>query len=231
MNKQRETIYGMRREVMRNGDVREKVLDMVDEICENIVFECAPEKVYPEEWDLESLKNRVYENFFFHIDLDIEEIKKMTREGLLDRVLATVISFYEKKSQDFGDGELRAVERFIVLNSLDTFWKEHLLSLDHLKEGIGLRGYGQKDPLREYQRESFDLFLDMVERVKYDTVRKLFAVQPAKEQIEYHEPVMFLNKGDGGAAPGSSDKKDKKVGRNDPCPCGSGKKYKKCCGK
>lgn len=231
MNKQRETIYGMRREIMKDGDVREKVLDMVDEICEGIVFECAPEKVYPEEWDIESLKSRIYEIFFFHIDFDMEELKKMTREGLLDRVLSTVTSFYDKKSQEFGDGELRAVERFIVLSSLDTFWKEHLLSLDHLKEGIGLRGYGQKDPLREYQRESFDLFLDMVERVKYDTVKKLFAVQPAKEHIEYHEPVMFLNKGDGSGAADSSDKKDKKIGRNDPCPCGSGKKYKKCCGR
>ncbi|HOW55268.1 MAG TPA: preprotein translocase subunit SecA [Syntrophorhabdaceae bacterium] len=232
MNKQRETIYGMRREIMKNGDVREKVLDMVDEICDEIVSECAPEKVYPEEWDLQSLKSRIYETFFIHIDFDMEEIKKMTREGLLDRVLSSITSFYEKKSQDFGEDELRAVERFIVLNSLDTFWKEHLLSLDHLKEGIGLRGYGQKDPLREYQRESFNLFLDMVERVKYDTVRKLFAVQPAREQhVEYHEPVMFFNKTDGSAPADSPDKKDKKVGRNDPCPCGSGKKYKKCCGR
>ncbi len=232
MNKQRETIYGMRREIMKNGDVREKVLDMVDEICDEIVSECAPEKVYPEEWDLQSLKSRIYETFFIHIDFDMEEVKKMTREGLLDRVLSSITSFYEKKSQDFGEDELRAVERFIVLNSLDTFWKEHLLSLDHLKEGIGLRGYGQKDPLREYQRESFNLFLDMVERVKYDTVKKLFAVQPAREQhVEYHEPVMFFNKTDGGAPADSSDKKEKKVGRNDPCPCGSGKKYKKCCGR
>ncbi len=231
MNKQRETIYGMRREVMKNGDIREKLLQMVDEICEDIVFECAPEKVYPEEWDLESLKMRIYENFLIHVDFDLEEVKSLTREGLLDRVLSTITSFYEKKSQDFGNEEMRAVERFIVLNSIDTFWKEHLLSLDHLKEGIGLRGYGQKDPLREYQRESFELFLDMVERAKYDTVRKIFAVQPAKEEIEYQEPVMFLNRTDGGPLTDSSDKKDKKVGRNDPCPCGSGKKYKKCCGR
>ena len=231
MNKQRETIYGMRREVMKNGDTREKVIDMVEEICDDLVSECAPEKVYPEEWDLKSLKSRIYENFLIHIDFDIEDIKKMTREGLLDRVIEIVKSFYEKKSSDFGEEELRAVERFIILNSLDTFWKEHLLSLDHLKEGIGLRGYGQKDPLREYQRESFDLFLDMTERIKYDTVRKLFAVQPAREQIEYHEPVMFFNKSDGAGPADSADKKDKKVGRNDPCPCGSGKKYKKCCGR
>ncbi|MDD3847034.1 MAG: preprotein translocase subunit SecA [Syntrophorhabdaceae bacterium] len=231
MNKQRETIYGMRREVMKNEDIRGKVLDMVEEICEDMVYECAPEKVYPEEWDLESLKNRIYENFLIHVDFDIEDVKNLTREGLLDRVIETVKSFYEKKSNDFGNDEMSAVERFIVLNSIDTFWKEHLLSLDHLKEGIGLRGYGQKDPLREYQRESFELFLDMVERARYDTVRKLFAVQPAKEQLEYHEPVMFLNTPEGSASPDSSDKKDKKIGRNDPCPCGSGKKYKKCCGR
>ncbi len=231
MNKQRETIYGMRREVMKNGDIRDKILEMVEEVCEDIVFECAPEKVYPEEWDLESLKMRIYENFLIHIDFDMEDIKNLTREGLLDRVLETVRSFYEKKSQAFGEDEMRAIERFIVLNSIDAFWKEHLLSLDHLKEGIGLRGYGQKDPLREYQRESFELFLDMVERAKYDTVRKIFAVQPAKEQVEYHEPVMFFNKTDGSGPVDSSDKKDKKIGRNDPCPCGSGKKYKRCCGR
>jgi len=232
MNKQRETIYGMRREVMKNGDVREKIMEMVDEICEDMVFECAPEKVYPEEWDLATLKNRIYENFLIHVDFAIEDVKSLTREGLLDRVIETVKAFYERKSLDFGVDEMRAVERFIVLNSIDTFWKEHLLALDHLKEGIGLRGYGQKDPLREYQRESFDLFLDMVERAKYDTVRKVFAVQPAKEQeVEYHEPVMFFNTGDGTAAADAAGKKDKKTGRNDPCPCGSGKKYKKCCGR
>jgi len=232
MNKQRETIYGMRREVMKNGDTREKVIDMVEEICDDLVSECAPEKVYPEEWDLTTLKNRIYENFLIHVDFTIEDVKSLTREGLLDRVIETVKSFYQKKSHDFGSDEMRAVERFIVLNSIDTFWKEHLLALDHLKEGIGLRGYGQKDPLREYQRESFDLFLDMVERAKYDTVRKLFAVQPAKEQeVEYHEPVMFFNMGDGTGNTDTAGKKDKKVGRNDPCPCGSGKKYKKCCGR
>lgn len=231
MNKQRETIYGMRREVMQSTDIRERILDMVNDICEDLVYEYAPEKVYPEEWDLQSLKSRVYEIFFFHIDFDGEDVTKMTREGLLDRTLASVRSFYEHKAAEFGNDELRAMERFFALNSLDTFWKEHLLALDHLKEGIGLRGYGQKDPLREYQRESFDLFLDMVERVKYDTVKKLFAVQPAKEEISFREPVMYFNKDGSSGNTGGTDNKDKKVGRNDPCPCGSGKKYKKCCGK
>jgi preprotein translocase subunit SecA len=204
---------------------------MIDEICEDLVHAAAPEKVYPEEWDLVSLKNRIYEIFFFHIEFDSLNIKEMTREGLLDNVLTRVRAFYENKEKKFGEDEMRSIERFFVLNSLDTFWKEHLLALDHLKEGIGLRGYAQKDPLREYQRESFDLFLDMLERVKYDTIQKIFAVQPAKEEIEYKEPVMNFNLGGDGSLSGQQDKKDKKTGRNDPCPCGSGKKYKKCCGK
>jgi preprotein translocase subunit SecA len=231
MNKQRETIYGMRREIMEEGDAKERVHDMIDEICEDLVYANAPEKVYPEEWDLVSLKNRIYEIFFFHIEFDSLNIKGMTREGLLDNVLTRVRAFYENKEKKFGEDEMRSIERFFVLNSLDTFWKEHLLALDHLKEGIGLRGYAQKDPLREYQRESFDLFLDMLERVKYDTIQKIFAVQPAKEEIEYKEPVMNFNLGGDGSLSGQQEKKDKKVGRNDPCPCGSGKKYKKCCGK
>ena len=231
MNKQRETIYGMRREIMEEGNAKERVQDMIDEICEDLVYAAAPEKVYPEEWDLVSLKNRIYEIFFFHIDFDSLDIKGMTREGLLDAVLTKVRDFYENKEKRFGEDEMRSIERYFVLNSLDTFWKEHLLALDHLKEGIGLRGYAQKDPLREYQRESFDLFLDMLERVKYDTIQKIFAVQPAKEEIEYKEPVMSFNLGGDGSLSGQQDKKDKKTGRNDPCPCGSGKKYKKCCGK
>jgi len=227
MNKQRETVYGMRREFMENGDVRDRVLDMIDEICENHVFDCAPEKVYPEEWDMVSLKNRIFETFFFHIDLDSLDLKSMTREGLFDIVKEKVLAVYERKDKEFGDGELKALERYIALNSLDMHWKEHLLALDHLKEGIGLRGYAQKDPLREYQRESFELVLDMLDRVKMDTVRKLFAIQPAREELTHEQPVMFFNKGN----ESPRETKDKKIGRNDPCSCGSGKKYKKCCGK
>ena len=227
MNKQRETVYGMRREFMENGDVRDRVLDMIDEICENHVFDCAPEKVYPEEWDMVSLKNRIFETFFFHIDLDSLDLKSMTREGLFDIVREKVLAVYERKDKEFGDGELKALERYIALNSLDMHWKEHLLALDHLKEGIGLRGYAQKDPLREYQRESFELVLDMLDRVKMDTVRKLFAIQPAREELTHEQPVMFFNKGN----ESPRETKDKKIGRNDPCSCGSGKKYKKCCGK
>ncbi len=227
MNKQRETVYGMRREVMKDGDIKERVSDMIEDICEDLVYEYAPEKVYPEEWDIASLKNRIYETFFFHIDLDSIDIKSFTREGFLNMLKDKVFTVYGRKEKEFGEDQLRMIERFITLNSLDAHWKEHLLSLDHLKEGIGLRGYGQKDPLREYQKESFELFLDVLERVNVDTVKKMFAIQPAKEELTHSEPVMFMNSGDNHPP----DHREKKIGRNDPCPCGSGKKYKKCCGK
>jgi len=227
MNKQRETVYGMRKQLMSNEDILDQIFDMIEGICEGLVDEYAPEKVYPEEWELTSLKGRIFETFFFHMEFDDVDFKTITRQGLLEMVKEKVLDVYRHKETEFGENEFRALERFITLNSLDTHWKEHLLSLDHLKEGIGLRGYGQKDPLREYQKESFELFLDMLDQAKLDTVRKLYAVQPAKEELTYNEPVMFLNRGDELL----SQQKDKKIGRNDPCPCGSGKKYKRCCGK
>ena len=233
MNKQRETVYGMRKEMLSDGDMKERVLEMVEELCDGFVDECAPEKVYPEEWDMASLKNRLFETFFLHFDLDHQDIKSMTKPGLLEAVKTQVLSAYDAKEQEFGVPTLRSIEQYIAMSSLDAHWKEHLLSLDHLREGIGLRGYGQKDPLREYQRESFEIFIDMLERVKVDTVRKLFAIQPARQEVLKPEaPVMFMNRSDGpgDGGPGAGEQKGKKIGRNDPCPCGSGRKYKKCCG-
>ena len=228
MNKQRETVYGLRKEMMTDGDMKERVLEMVGDLCEGFVDEYAPEKVYPEEWDMTSLKNRVFETFFLHFDLDHVDIKSMTKAGLLDAVKTHALSAYDAKEKEFGPATLRSIEQYIALSSLDAHWKEHLLSLDHLREGIGLRGYGQKDPLREYQRESFELFLEMLDQVKVDTVRKLFAIQPARQEVVKPEaPVIFMNRGDSPA----EQQKSKKIGRNDPCTCGSGKKYKKCCGR
>ena len=232
MNKQRETIYGMRKEIINDADMKDRVVEMVEERLEGFVDEYAPEKVYPEEWDIASLKNRVYETFFFHIDLDHFDVKSITKAGLLDMVKKSVWSVYEAKEKQFGEETLRSIERYIALSSLDAHWKEHLLSLDHLKEGIGLRGYGQKDPLREYQRESFELFLDMLDSVSQDTISKLFAIQPARHEdveaaVRPEAPVIFMNRGE----EATREQKSSKIGRNDPCPCGSGKKYKKCCGK
>ena len=150
---------------------------------------------------------------------------------------------YQKKEEEFGDATLRYLEKVIMLQSIDHHWKDHLLSIDQLKEGIGLRGYGQKNPLIEYQREAYEMFLDMLGRIKKDTVEKLFAIQIAREQEApemktERRQTFVLSRGDGAATPGGETedgrgvtvrREGKKVGRNDPCPCGSGKKYKKCC--
>lgn len=125
--------------------------------------------------------------------------------------------------------------RMISIQSIDSHWKDHLLAMDHLKEGIGLRGYGQKDPVREYQKEGYDLFMDMIRRIKEDTLEKLCMVQIRREEEveemrEQSRQNYIMNRGEDIAAPATVRRKNEKVGRNDPCPCGSGKKYKKCCG-
>jgi preprotein translocase subunit SecA len=152
---------------------------------------------------------------------------------------------YQKKEEEFGASTLRYLEKVIMLQSVDHHWKDHLLAIDQLKEGIGLRGYGQKDPKIEYQREAYQMFLEMLDRIKRDTVEKLFAIQIAKDQ-EVHEmrserkQTFVMTRGPMAAAAqrgGETEegkgvtvrREGKKVGRNDPCPCGSGKKYKKCC--
>ncbi|MEK7713211.1 MAG: SEC-C metal-binding domain-containing protein, partial [Deltaproteobacteria bacterium] len=145
---------------------------------------------------------------------------------------------YKKKEDELGSEIMRQMEKFLMLQSIDGHWKDHLLSMDHLKEGIGLRGYGQKDPLIEYKREGYDMFMDMVFRVKEDVVEKLFRVQLAREEevpeiVEMRRPQKFImSRGDAQEArPTTVHNEGEKVGRNDPCPCGSGKKYKKCHGK
>jgi preprotein translocase subunit SecA len=150
---------------------------------------------------------------------------------------------YRKKEEEFGEAMLRYLEKVIMLQSIDHHWKDHLLAIDQLKEGIGLRGYGQKDPRIEYQKEAYQMFLEMMDRIKKDTVEKLFAIQIAKkEEVKdlqaERKQTFVLSRGET-AQQGGGETEDgkgvtvrregKKVGRNDPCPCGSGKKYKKCC--
>lgn len=235
MNKQRETVYGMRRNLLTitEKELREEIIGMIEEVCEEIVEECCPEKAYPEEWDLKGLKMRLKEIFFLDLDFVGIDLKEATREGFLNWIKEQIIEHYNRKVSKFGESDFSTIERFIALNSLDNHWKEHLLALDHLREGIGLRAYGQRDPLREYQKESYDLFLDMLYNTKLDTVKKLFAIQPAKEEvvnIQPKEPEIFFHRSKNPEA-FSQNPKQKKIGRNDPCPCGSGKKYKKCCGR
>ena len=176
------------------------------------------------------------------LDLKPEDEEGLTFDGVVELALQKLSETYNDKEQRFGAPMLRQLEKFITLQTIDTLWKDHLLNMDHLKEGIGLRGYGQKNPLQEYQKEGFEMFEEMVHRVEEDVVQKLFTVEIAREaavtprpmEIEQPRPQRVVLSHGGEAIEHRADAKKRdgeKVGRNDICPCGSGKKYKRCHGR
>ncbi len=243
MNKQREVIYSQRREVLGSEDLKETVTEMIEEQSEGLVDFYTDEKEHPEEWDLKALQDAVYQQFSFKWSSPSLE-NGIRRDQLADMIIQNTKDIYQKREEVFGAQMLRYLEKVIMLQSIDYHWKDHLLAIDQLKEGIGLRGYGQKDPRIEYQKEAYQMFLEMLDRIKKDTVEKLFAIQIAKEQQEVKELKMerkqtfVMSRGEtaqGGGGKTEDGKgvtirrEGKKVGRNDPCPCGSGKKYKRCC--
>ncbi|MHB8784372.1 MAG: preprotein translocase subunit SecA [Desulfobacteria bacterium] len=240
MNKQRTVIYDMRREILGSEDLREMVLDFAGEVAEDLVGRFSDEKTHPEEWDFAGLSTAVYAQFGFRPEIPEAERTSLTQSGLADRVRTGAEAFYAKKEADYGADAIRYLERMFLLSTVDTLWKDHLLSMDHLKEGIGLRGYAQKDPLKEYQREGFDLFSDLISRIKEESLKRLFHVKVQREEegVERKERAaaprparVTLSRGDiKSAGKATQVRQGAKIGRNDPCPCGSGKKYKKCCG-
>ena len=244
MNKQREVIYSQRREVLTGGDLKESLIEMIEEQAEGIVDLYIDEKAHPEDWDLKGFQDAIYQQFSFRWVAPPQEEDGLSRERLTEMIIEKAKEVYQKKKEE---GFVRLpfdIEKEIMLRSIDYHWKDHLLGVDQLKEGIGLRGYGQKDPRIEYQREAYQMFLEMLERIKRDTVEKLFAIQIAREQevgemkVE-RKQTFVMSRGTEAAAQGGGETEDgkgvtvrrdgKKVGRNDPCPCGSGKKYKRCC--
>jgi preprotein translocase subunit SecA len=243
MNQQREVIYSQRRDVLTGEDMKDAMMEVIEEQAESIVDFYADEKTHPEDWDLKSLQDAVYQQFSFRWKVPSREEDGLNRERLKEWLLQGVEEVYRKKEEEFGEAMLRYLEKVIMLQSIDYHWKDHLLAIDQLKEGIGLRGYGQKDPRIEYQKEAYQMFLEMMERIKKDTVEKLFAIQIAKkEEVKdlrtERKQTFVLSRGEtaqqGGGETESGKgvtvrREGKKVGRNDPCPCGSGKKYKKCC--
>jgi preprotein translocase subunit SecA len=255
MNQQREVVYSQRRDILKGGQSKEMVLDMIEEVAEGIVAQFTDERRYSDEWDLTGLQEAFNQSFSFPLVLEKESLEDMRQEDLRGIVQEKTRAYYEEKERAFGADVMRDLERFILLQSLDSLWKDHLLNIDHLKEGIGLRGYAQKNPLLEYKKEGFELFVDMLASVREDAVRKLFAVQLAEQKEvpvlrQAPGPRMFLVRGSLEATPLAPQappppememraelprpmpvrRDSQKVGRNDPCPCGSGRKYKKCCG-
>ena len=279
MNKQREAVYGLRRRLLEGLDQKDLILeDYVSDILTDLLDKFASRDVHAEDWDVKGLKDAIFTRF--GVDILAEGVKPETlnRQELGDAIFEKLKQRYDAKEGLIGPDAMRHHERMIMLSVLDSQWKDHLLSMDHLREGIGLRGYGQHDPVVEYKRESFDMFEEMMKRFQEDTVRYLYLMQILERPVE----SVTVNAGAEGTAPaleparadqdgnghrrrnvstsvddleeafqrrkrreleqarmaGSGEYQPvqqvvrgaDKIGRNDPCPCGSGKKYKKCCG-
>jgi preprotein translocase subunit SecA len=246
MNKQREVIYGMRRQILDGESQEATVAEWIEDLVGGVLDTYAGRDAHPEDWDLAGLGEALFQQF--DVRIPPAEFKEVaSRDGLEDLVTATVTERYKAREGELGADLLRALERHAMLVVIDQQWKDHLLSIDHLKEGIGLRGYGQRDPLMEYKKEAFDLFQDMTERVKAAVAERLFKLQivaeaapdlptPARRsgalESRGESPTPAGRPAAGPRAAPSAPPRSpsgQKVGRNDPCYCGSGKKYKKCC--
>ncbi len=272
MNKQREAVYGLRRQLLEGLDQKELILeDYVSGILTELMDEFAPREKHAEDWDIKGLKDAVFTRFGVDFLAEGVNAETMNRQELGDAIFEKLKQRYDAKEGLIGPDAMRHHERMIMLSVLDSQWKDHLLNMDHLKEGIGLRGYGQHDPLVEYKRESFDMFEAMMKRFQEDTVRYLYLMQILERPVEpVPAPDVELTPVDGdgnghrrlrNVATSVDDLEEAfqrrkrkeleqarmagsgeyqpvqqvvrgaaKIGRNDPCPCGSGKKYKKCCG-
>lgn len=228
MNVQREIIYEQRRMVLEGEDMKDEILEMIEDVIRKRVDIYCPPKTSPDEWDLVELCS--FASRVFRAEIDPEEIKGLSsRDEIAERIIEEARKAYDRKESEIGSEMMRQVERMILLSVIDSKWKDHLYNMDLLRESVGLRAYGQKDPLVEYKREAHEMFQDMIERIKEDVTEYIFRVQVTREEpfqrrVEVKEVQSKVKKG-------KKEKRKTKIGRNDPCPCGSGLKYKKCHGK
>jgi preprotein translocase subunit SecA len=235
MNQQRKVIYEQRRQILAGQDLKEEVLGLAEDMLDGMLGLYCPENAYPETWDVTGLKDVLAAKFSFRLtDIDPQSLP---REELREKLWEAVKQSYNDKEKEIGPELMRHLEKVFMLQAVDNQWKDHLLAMDHVKEGIGLRGYGQVDPLIEYKKEGFAMFEEMKLRIVETTVENLFRIKVAAreqgQEIEQRQRrrianLSFVGAGAAVAAPVHA---AQKVGRNDPCPCGSGLKYKKCHGK
>ncbi|MGC8493235.1 MAG: preprotein translocase subunit SecA [Syntrophobacteraceae bacterium] len=236
MNQQREIIYRQRREALQGDNLRPEIFDMIEDALDAIVQANTAEKTYAEDWNLDAIKNEMTRIFGVQPDLTPEALGDMNPEELRQYLFELVEKRYEERESEFSEPIMRDLENFILLQTVDTLWKDHLLNMDYLKEGIGLRGYGQQDPVVAYKREGHAMFQEMIERIKEETLQKLYHIQIQREdqlqemRAEQEDQPMYFGPPEEPAKQ-QAVRKNAKVGRNDPCPCGSGKKFKKCHGK
>jgi len=252
MNKQREAVYSLRRRILERLEGRNFIMRVVDEIVGSLVDQYCPEEADPADWEAETLENEFRSYFGLTVDELGIDWEMVNRPQLEETLNDGAKAHYEKRAEQFGAENLTRLEKFLLLDTVDRQWKDHLLALDHLREGIGLRAYGQRNPLVEYKRESFALFEDMWERIEDHVVKFLYHAEPVEDmQLQRRGVSTTLSHPDAEGLASSHAQQEKaantpvsapdarpttvrrnqpKVGRNDPCPCGSGKKYKKCHG-
>ncbi len=236
MNRQREVVYNRRKRILAGENLIDQVLNLFEEQVLKVVDQWADPKVEPENWNWESFSADTFRFFTFNVSLS--DFNDFTPDGLAQSIFDRARGVFEARQEQIGPKAIDELVRWLMLNSLDSQWKDHLLSMDRLKDGIGLRGYAQKDPLREYQREGFDLFGKMLETVRENTISLITHVQIQYEDEinelapkETGQPVTLSHAGGSESSAKQPQMRDQaKIGRNDPCPCNSGKKYKSCCG-
>ncbi len=242
MNKQRVAIYGMRRAILGGTDLRDEILSMAGDFSFHFLETRCPKNLHPEKWSLDGLREDLRRQFGLDLSQNGFHPETLSREELEAALDEKIQALYTEKEKQLGAESLRRLERIIRLQIIDSQWKDHLFGMDHLKEGINLRGYAQRDPLVEYKRESFTLFGDMLDRIDSETLRYLFLMKPVRQDVSEEERILVRRRQRqqaqlrfvGGEAAQQARpqpvRAGQKIGRNEPCPCGSGKKYKRCHG-
>ncbi len=244
MEYQRKVIYEQRRMVLESKDVKKHILDMIKDTIKNVLKGYTNKEIYPEEWDWQGLKDHIQQIFSFSLVIPKEEIPNLSIPKLQDILTEEAFKIYDLREKEFTAPLMREIETMIMLRVVDREWKDHLRRLDELKQGIGLRAYGQKDPLMEYHFEAYNMFQDMANSIKEEVVKFIYKVRIKREeprgisQIRRETPAPLVSSSIRSSSfiktkklKEEGKKKKKKIGRNAPCPCGSGLKYKYCCGK
>ncbi|MDD3927458.1 MAG: SEC-C metal-binding domain-containing protein, partial [bacterium] len=229
MNEQRRIIYEERRKALQGADLHANIVDYINTLVEREVDLYTPQSIPMEEWDISALYESLRSIFPLDGAIGIGNLRGKMRDEIVEEVGAVALAAYDRREEELGLEMLRELERMVILRVIDGKWIDHLYNMDELREGINLRAYGQIDPLIAYQREAFDMFDGMKEGIMEDTVRYVYRVQVVTEQRSMYRPVNYSG-GDEPSRPSTVHNEAGKTGRNDPCPCGSGKKYKRCCG-
>ena len=241
MNQHREIIYSLRKDVLAGDGAEELIQNMMDEKVDALMEGFTDPKEHPEDWHIDALTENITRLFGFRPrirpkDLGQEAFENLQIEELTDLVKEQVREAYQKREEQIGLEDLRALERYVILQIIDNQWIAHLQDMEHMKEGIGLRGYGQLDPLREYKKEGYALFEELMDRIREETLITLSRIPVLRQRSDDEaltkkkKRAMQFSHGEEGDKPETVRRSGKKIGRNAPCPCGSGKKYKKCCG-